>query len=288
MDLMSRLHYKLYLMSNGQRKSESPIFLLGNYRGGTTLLQRVLNSVDGVAICGEQGAFMKKVAEAYFLTFESRASDRFLKKYGEAYDLFLERSLKNPKKWSAWANWYDKEIYKYNYRKFVKSFFAPSFVGGKYWGFKEISYGDNDRVLEFLKDLYPQAKFIFLIRNAVDLISSQLATAMEWPENQSAPVEGWVDLWNRQNGAYYEFYKNNKEQSFMLRYEDLISQDMTQVKELFAFLRFTLSDKQREIIALKEGRGETAKNLKVGVLKPAEIKFISERTKTLRQLVGYA
>ena len=47
---------------------ETPIFVLGIWRSGTTLMQRILNSVDDVYIWGEQGFFLKHIAEAYFST----------------------------------------------------------------------------------------------------------------------------------------------------------------------------------------------------------------------------
>ena len=50
------------------KKKETPIFLFGSGRSGTTLVHRLLNSVDGVYLWGEQGRFIKHMAEAYIST----------------------------------------------------------------------------------------------------------------------------------------------------------------------------------------------------------------------------
>ena len=45
-----------------QPEAEFPIFLLGTGRCGSTLLQKILNSVENAMIYGEHGGFLKQVA----------------------------------------------------------------------------------------------------------------------------------------------------------------------------------------------------------------------------------
>jgi hypothetical protein len=73
-----------------QRKKESsegndptdhpkfPIFLLGTGRCGSTLLQKILNSVDNVMIYGEHGGFLRHIAEAYFLNLEDEKIEKYI------------------------------------------------------------------------------------------------------------------------------------------------------------------------------------------------------------------
>lgn len=121
-----------------------PLFLIGSARSGTTLLQRILNSFDGVCIWGEHGGFFQSMAES-FNAFKKDAVVRQLK------------SLATENKENL-----------------------------KFYGFKEIRYGykgtevsprstSDDGVLDFLKDVFPESKFIFIVRHPFDVITSTLS-----------------------------------------------------------------------------------------------------------------
>jgi hypothetical protein len=42
-------------------------------------------------------------------------------------------------------------------------------------GFKEIRYGLSDLVLEMLADLYPNGRFVFIVRHPVDFVASKIS-----------------------------------------------------------------------------------------------------------------
>lgn len=268
---------------------KTPIFVFGTHRSGTTLLQRILNSAHGVTIWGEQGHSLGKIAEAYFLRLDIR--NNTLRKHEVPYFILLQETIKNPRKWCAWANWYGIHKYRENYRKFIRSFFAPPFLRVKHWGFKEIRYGRDDRVLEFLHDIYPKARFIFLIRNSIDCIASRIATpysrVLAGKTNKNSFLETNIEKWNKQNRTYYEFYQSNKQISFIIRYEDITTKNYSELKRLFRFLNIRFSNKQVEVIELKEGRGSSPKEIKETILDPEDRQRIAEQTKEVRDLFGY-
>jgi hypothetical protein len=254
-------------------------------RGGTTLLQRILNSVRGVAIWGEQGDFLKKTAEAYFTTFENNATYGQLRKSEGAYSIILRQTIKCPKVWSAWKNWYGIYKYKENFRKFIKSFYSPFLYGAKHWGFKEIRYDTNDRVLEFLKHIYPKATFIFITRCPIDVISSQMTFETSRSLDKKSILKEKAENWNRKNKSFFNHYIDNKEKSYIIRYEDLILENSIELKKLFAFLNFKFTSKQKKIMKLKEGRGATKNKVN---LSSEDTKFIMEQTQNVRKFFGYA
>jgi len=224
-----------------------PIFLLGTGRCGSTLLQKILNTVDNVVIYGEHGGFLRQIAEAYFLNLEDKKIEKYIMSQnvpGEDPTSVLE-SLKDPQLWTAWMNWYNRETVKKNFRDFTESFFNPIALGREvHWGFKEIRYGLNDRVLEMLADLYPKGRFIFIVRNPAEVVASKISARMS--DGLETDVQSWVD----QNTNFLAFYRLNKEKSRIVRYEDLIGSNSPQLEQLFDWLGFSLTDKQTNIIEL--------------------------------------
>lgn len=248
------------LKENLTNKTGSPLFIMGSGRSGTTLLQRTLNSHKDICIWGEHGGFLKQTAEAYFSFLDGDFKNKAVIPGKD--DARMENSLKrikNPANWIAWDNCFDKDGIKNNFRYFLESFFNPQGLNNKFWGFKEIRYGLEDRVLEFLKDIFPEAKFIFMVRNPSDTILSQIAMFCDGDkENFQSLAKNWV----MQNNAYFDFNKNNPESSIIIRYEDCVSDNEKALNKMFSFLDLQCSPRQSEVIFFDSGRGEDPKPCK--------------------------
>ena len=223
-----------------------PIFLLGSGRSGTTLLMKILNSVDHVILSGEHGGFLKQIADVYFFHFtDEEMKKRF--KNEEAPDALFTKKLEY-KIGYPWLHWYGKDTVKKNYKKFIESFFNPEMFSKKVcWGFKEIRYGINDQVMEMLIDLYPNARFIFINRDPIDVIASQLVMK-EWG-NLKEIINNWV-IQNRYISIFYKKYRDN---CFVIKYEDIIPGDSDEFKQLFKWLGLELTEKQYQVFDNKEG-----------------------------------
>jgi len=272
-----------YKFLNSLHTNETPLFIFGCRRGGTTLLQRLLNSVHSVTIWGEQGYFLKKVAEAYFNRIElsDPGPQPQLQVHEHMYRYALRKTIKDPKFWSGWAQWYGEDRFRENFRKFIKSFYAPSFLGAKHWGFKEVRYGCNDRVIEFLQDIFPKARFIYIVRDSASVIRSQLA----W--NNKGSLGKHIHKWNMQCRFYHQVCLKNKDKSFFIRYEDMIDERSPALEDLFEFLNFRFSDKQKKVMRLKDGRGATRKEWKETALSEDDVQRILDETQEVRKLLGY-
>jgi len=223
-----------------------PIFLLGSGRSGTTLLMKILNSVDDIMLYGEHGGFLKQIAESYFLNFtDYEIKKRFINE--------VEPDLVFTKKYEynmgyPWLHWYGKDTIKRNYKKFVESFFNPDKLSKRvFWGFKEIRYGIGDQVLEMLIDLYPNARFVLIARDPVDVIASQLVMG-KWGD-----LNNIVKNWASQNDHMLKFYSKNKENCFLIKYEEMISKDSDKLNHLFEWLGFEISAKQFNVLDIKKG-----------------------------------
>ena len=260
-----------------------PIFLLGTGRCGSTLLQKILNSVENVMIYGEHGGFLKQVAAAYFLNLEDKMIEKYIMSQNVAgkdpHSVF--QTLKNPQLWSAWTNWYNHETVRNNFRDFIESFFNPDSLEQKvHWGFKEIRYGLNDRVPEMLADLYPNGRFIFIVRNPVDVVASKISA------RASEGIEPDARTWVAQNTSFLSFCRENSMRSRIVHYEKLISYNSKALSQLFDWLGFSFSDRQRDII-------ESTKPRYKGRPRPAklthdEVNTIKKITQEIGNELGYS
>ena len=265
-----------------QPEAEFPIFLLGTGRCGSTLLQKILNSVDNAMIYGEHGGFLKQIAAAYFLNLEDKMIEKYIMSQNVAgkEPISVFETLKNPQLWSAWTNWYNQETVRNNFRDFIESFFNPISLEQKvHWGFKEIRYGLNDRVPEMLADLYPDGRFVFIVRNPVDVVASKISA------RASDGIEVDAHTWVAQNTYFLHFCRENSERSRIVCYEEILSNDSKQLGQLFDWLGFALSDEQRDII-------ETTKPSYKGRPQPGKLTHderndINKITQEIRNELGY-
>lgn len=226
-----------------------PIFLLGSGRSGTTLLQKILNSAEDVMIWGEHGGFLKQIAEAYFFNLNDKEINRqIFKKNPVAKEPNLDfHRLKLRKIGYSWTNWYGKQELTDNFKQFVESFFNPHSLEKRHWGFKEIRYGIDDSVMDMLADIYRQARFVFIVRDPVDVLASQVA--MGWDDE-------WKHLankWAIQNQQIMDFCRENEDRVYLVKYEDLISRGSNTITDLFNWLGFAVSETQYDILDIEDG-----------------------------------
>ncbi len=264
-----------FLTNNHQ---QPPVFILGTGRSGTTLLQRIINSAENVVIWGEHGGFLSQIAEAYFLNFEDKTILHNIPQRNNPFDTPQAKvqQLKNPQLWPAWCNWYSQKEVKDIFRSLIENFFKPSNVPKNVsWGFKEIKYGQGCRTLEMLADLYPDAKFIFIIRDPVDVIAAYffkylkkqssfgdrltISQAKSLKENCEFSIAKEAEAWRKQNTYFRDFKAKNSPRSLLVDYENLIA-DPSIAESTLKWLGVSYSnEKIWSILAMKEGRGESLK-----------------------------
>lgn len=239
------------------------LFLLGTGRSGTTLLQRFLNVHDDVMIWGEHIGFLNQLAESYFLVKDNPSMDEYSYKLVAPEDCEdLRAFYKDPKKWQAWMNWFRPDDVADFYRQQLELIFNPEQVGKtKVWGFKEIRYGEDDLVIRFLRDLYPEAIFLSVVRDGLNVIESQLTTFHQG-ESKFTRIKRLLQLpillriaksWRDMNNTFDRLDKID-DNFYFLRYEDFVK-DYTITQEIFDKLDIQITEEQIAVLTLKEGRG---------------------------------
>lgn len=262
------------LSFNNHKKS--PIFLLGTHRSGTTLLQRIINCSEDTVIWGEHGGFLSQIAEAYFFNFEDKTILHNIPNHINPFHTpqATVRQLKNSKLWPAWCNWYSQKEVQDIFRSFIENFFnPPNLKKNVSWGFKEIKYGQGCRTLEMLSDLYADAKFVFIIRNPIDVVAAScfkyikkksglgnqltILQAKEVQENCEFLIKKEAEAWRKQNIYFMNFKEKNSHKSLLVTYEDLISEPNIP-ESILKWLGVSYSnEKILKILEMKEGRGES-------------------------------
>tara|TARA_B100000929_G_C15507433_1_gene419235 strand:- start:2282 stop:3208 length:927 start_codon:yes stop_codon:yes gene_type:complete len=243
----------------------TPLFLLGTGRSGTTLIQRFINAHSNAIVWGEHIGFLESMANSYFLlkkhpsmheySYQNRAPDS---------ETDLKAFYKNPKLWQAWMNWFKPEDVDDFFRQFLENMLCPKSVGTfKVWGFKEIRYGENTQVINFLQALYPSAVFLCVVRESLNVIESQLTTfhqgTSKYPKiKRILQIPTLVNIavkWVKMNRTYKLLSQEHNNVIF-LKYETFV-ENYTVIKPLMDKLGLEIEENQIGVLNLKEGRGSS-------------------------------
>lgn len=275
-------------MDNGSGASalargRQPIFLIGQPRSGTTLLQRLINSTGNALLCGEHLGLLRGVAQSYMEFFHHPRLRSLIRhqNLGVARAARAVQKLRDPRLFSALVNGLDMEYVLGVYRCFVRSVGNPCNVCTR-WGFKEILYcTGRDFVVPMLRGLFPDAQFVFTVREPLKQVKS-VVHAGWWHHT----VEQAANLWVDQARAMLQYCHEMPKSAMLVRYEDLICRDELAVRELFGWLGLPFDGYQRRIL-FKVGKiGATPKR---GKLPPAVQRTIVQRClgPESRALYGY-
>ena len=223
-----------------------PLFVLGGHRGGTTLLQRVLNSYDDVAVFGEHEGALTPIADAYFRGAESTQM------------FAVAERASDPKTdprtdWQAWMSAVDRATWDASFRALVTSLFVPAHADGlRHWGFKEIRYGTTpgDRAFDLLATLFPDARVAFIVRNPFNM----LASAHSRPEGPRsiADVARVCGRIATRFESFRRWHASGRVQSHWIVYEEL-AREAGAVHALVADLGHSIGPAQHEVIAAEGG-----------------------------------
>ncbi len=222
------------------RTAMEPIFLFcSGMRSGSTLLQRIVISSGETMIWGETGGALDNLYAAWqgYIQMLSPGGQRFPNGLGGNGDsqrqtFIAATSSSRPHLWIPCIN-PDREELRRSFRLFFESYYAEHALQMGYprWGFKKVR--SDLATARFMRELFPSAKFIFLVREPVACLNS--IKQHDWMDrpNDTYALAFYIEQWRRTAGSFAQ-----ADFGHTVRYEALITSADAQ-RELFNYLEIT-------------------------------------------------
>lgn len=222
-----------YLSSNKRNQTEKylltmelnkkQIFIIGAQRSGTTLLRLILNAHSQIAVSGEAEFLMSFLKRKYL---NHRISGSLLK-------TFFNDCVSLKSSYASFAGFFSQltQREKLTLRDLVDDMFSSYCRSeGKYiWGNKTTSFF---RKIDILFDLFPDAKFIHIVRDGRDVFDSRRKMN---PVDSNAAVAAldWDYNLYKVEKSFRKILPNNK---ITIHYEDLLDDPETTIKSVCSLI----------------------------------------------------
>jgi len=208
----------------------SPIFIIGSGRSGNTLMRRFINNHSEIFIPPETyvlGSVIEKFKTYKGASWEDIVSIVYSKfELHPEFETFRLGSLSNLKQRANQLSDNDRSLD--NLLNLFYTFYAEQ------KGINKVRWGDktplNAFALSFINQVFPDAKYIHIIRNPFDSIHSYVKAGIYGTYEKSA--KRWatsVDLCRK-------FGSNKKKSYYEIYYEDLVSDPKKELVNLCNFL----------------------------------------------------
>lgn len=188
--------------------ANSPVFVFSaSWRTGSTLLQRIISASNTIFIWGEPHNL-----------------NELLQLYKRMLDV-QEQRADGTKQEYARLSWIPvlspaPEAMRSAFRSFFRElYFTPIEARGySRWGFKEV-HSNAVPAARMLYELFPEAKFIFLVRNPIETYLS--IKNMPFLANFADPFDP-VNGWKKNVSDFLDVMADGSLPAILVRYEDLI------------------------------------------------------------------
>jgi hypothetical protein len=116
------------------------------------------------------------------------------------------------------------------------------------------------QMLAFLVDCFPDAKFIFQVRDPRDYLLSALVRRKGWMGNKFGSVRNALAVWrDDQQGGLAAYALLGRERVFLQRYEDVVGRFEETIPALCAFLGLDFDERMRQFHEADEARALAVK-----------------------------
>jgi hypothetical protein len=208
---------------------QRPIFVFSSgWRTGSTLVQRILCSHPEIHIWGENHGVVGILQQAH----EEIAG---LQHLAERHTAEFERHGTNG--WLAMMN-PPQSCFSDGLRALLEMYLRePALqLGAIRWGFKEVRHGSG--TARFLHRLYPEARFLFLVRHPADCLASARATGTPFLKKgllaDIGGATGFLEHWTQLAASFLEPWDDAV--GMRLKYEDLVTSPEETIQRVGGFL----------------------------------------------------
>jgi hypothetical protein len=253
-----------------------PIVILGTGRCGSSLLQRLLNTHTQVAIWGEHWGFLAPLAEAYFRLSRGRDIAEANPEIQHPRALWALDHLRRSESKQRRVNPFWKPEVRDGFARLLLDLYggAPE-LRDLHWGFKEIRYGPDQRILELLDELLPGFRLVIAARHPRDTVASMM---LAWSWRPPDGAEAWsaselksvmkascvarLQHWMAVTSYLLDFLSNAPQRACLVRYEDMLRDPQTEVGRVFDFIDLDPPppDRIEPVLALRPGEAAVAQD----------------------------
>ena len=185
------------------------------------------------------------------------------------------------------ATYYTHEDIRRSFQEFIGGLFEEKIFkeGVKYLSEKTPS---NVLIFDFIKDIFPNAKFIFVVRDPRGIISS-LQKVMHRAQMYGDDVEVGKDLFTDIFNTFKHlasgemFFNQNRNKCYRIYYEDMVNNPKGEIQKLCTFLKVPFSEKMLETNTETEGSellGENNKTTRAWYTKEMYDRHIDSRSES--------
>ena len=196
------------------------VLICASGRSGSTTMQRIINTIPGSNICGENYGAINSILD-FYNKLHATSRDYVPGHYNPAsYEDIVSKNVK-----PAWYNSYKIKEMEDQIRNTIITMFKNK-PETNLWGFKEIRYDNNKiHLIKFFKKLFPQTKVIIQIRG-----NTHAQSKSGWykdDKNASAYL-------NKMNQELFDFYNQNKDWCYFTTFENMF--DRNNLQNIFSFI----------------------------------------------------
>lgn len=226
-----------------------PLFIVGMPRSGTKLLRSLLNKHPRISIPAVESEFLPywiKNWKKFGSLSDRYAFKNFYSKVTNSAYFFYMKEKGNLIEENFWYNYCKNYTVKGIYEALIRHDAAAPYKSNIIWGDKSPSY---IRYLPLLKANFPKSRFIHIVRDARDYC---LSINKAWNKNMLRAAQRWYDditkLEYDSKRLYIEYLE--------IRYEDLIVQPVSVLKEICIFLNIPYSEDMSFLSKPSENLGD--------------------------------
>jgi hypothetical protein len=192
-------------MRGRSKLASDPIIIFGAPRSGTSYLNRVVNEHPDIYVSEEARLFTWVHHSLKVLVEDSS----FVRKHQDLFVAHLRAE----------------------YPELIRSFYRDLRPNARYWGDKNPHYAapEHEGCLETISELFPGTRFIHIIRDGRDVVTSLVR-------------KGWADferahnVWTTHVDIGSQFAARFPDTCLEIRYEDLVRDDVAGARRIFEFL----------------------------------------------------
>lgn len=213
-----------------------PFFILGSGRNGSTLLASTLNQYQNIHIPPEQ--FVLPYAIMKFRLFNFFPWKRLTK--------IIWKDYKKEGNTTNWKFYNQGDLKESTSLKGIldKVYTASANKKFKIWGDKT---PQNTYFMKHIFPVYPNAKYVFIVRDGRDVVNSLVKMMRANKKYQSFTehqlLQRATELWNKSINVY-DWLQEKGAHLLLVKYEDFTSNPDKTIKELASFLNVELGNLQ--------------------------------------------